>query len=701
MPLTIVSRLDPRRSLRARVGLAFAAGSLIFAVLVSLLVGNLIARSLHRFAGVRLGELAYQTADKLDRQMFERYKDVSVLAAVPGLRDGEWTVAEQREVLEKLQRSYPDYAWIGVVAPDGTVVAGTGGILEGVSMAQRTPFLNGRTAPSVGDVHEAILLARLLPETSDGVMRLLDISAPIFAPDGSLRGVLVAHPSWAWTREVQASLEQSAGSEHGIEMLILGADGTVLLQPDGSMQSSAPLPLESVSAARQGQTGARIESWPDGVEYVTGFARSRGFQSYPGLGWIVLVRQRSDVALAPIQAIQLAIVLVAFALGLVFAVVGWLSAARILRPLRRLAVTAERVRLGQRDLPLPEVNGRDEFSSLARTVHRMIAEVAAHETELRELNQSLEDRVRERTREAQLLSLVARHTDNAVLITDGAHKVIWANAGFMRLTGFSLGEVLGRRPAEVLAVAADSDLSPTVTPFADGRTPDGQTVEHVWRTRSGEETWVAVEYQTIHDEDGALTNSVLIARDETACRAVEDKLRHDALHDSLTGLPNRALFSDRLAHAVRRILREPGLRFAVLFSDLDGFKSVNDTLGHAMGDRLLIGTARRLEACLRPGDTVARLGGDEMAVLLEAPVNVAEARAIAQRILDTLEEPFVLDGNRVQVGASVGIALCDDPSLSAEVILHHADTAMYEAKRRGKGQWAVYGSDAASLARTA
>jgi len=168
-------------------------------------------------------------------------------------------------------------------------------------------------------------------------------------------------------------------------------------------------------------------------------------------------------------------------------------------------------------------------------------------------------------------------------------------------------------------------------------------------------------------------------------RAVEETV-HEALHDSLTGLPNRSLFLDRLRHALARAERG-GAPIAVLFCDLDGFKTVNDSLGHRTGDRLLVSVAERLTECLRPADTIARLGGDEFAVLLEELRQPGDAARAAHRLLDSLRAPFELRGREFFISASIGIAAGTG---DAETLLRDADLAMYRAKSRGKGRYALY-----------
>jgi diguanylate cyclase (GGDEF)-like protein len=180
-------------------------------------------------------------------------------------------------------------------------------------------------------------------------------------------------------------------------------------------------------------------------------------------------------------------------------------------------------------------------------------------------------------------------------------------------------------------------------------------------------------------------------------RAFEERLHHQAFHDALTGLPNRALFVDRLQHAQRRVGRDGG-RLAVLFLDIDRFKMINDSLGHDVGDRLLVEVAGRLSSCLRPGDTLGRYGGDEFTVLLEH-VTEQETLSVAQRILEVMRLPFDLVDREVYAGVSIGVAYSPHDGAADHDPLRAADLAMYQAKERGRGRWEVFQPEMAAMAR--
>jgi diguanylate cyclase (GGDEF)-like protein/PAS domain S-box-containing protein len=210
--------------------------------------------------------------------------------------------------------------------------------------------------------------------------------------------------------------------------------------------------------------------------------------------------------------------------------------------------------------------------------------------------------------------------------------------------------------------------------------------------RNGHVVWVRDEATLIHDEDGHPTCWQGVVIDITERKELEEQLSHQAFHDPLTNLANRALFTDRVSHALSRRTRTFNAPTAVLFVDMDDFKTVNDSLGHGTGDRLLKIVAERLQGCLRTADTAARLGGDEFAVLVEDISGPADAEQVATRIIDAFARPFRIDGRELHMGASIGIAITSHKSETVDDILRNADLAMYMAKR-DKGGYAIFEPD--------
>ena len=201
--------------------------------------------------------------------------------------------------------------------------------------------------------------------------------------------------------------------------------------------------------------------------------------------------------------------------------------------------------------------------------------------------------------------------------------------------------------------------------------------------KDGSFFWVRQRGQLLLDENGTPTELRMIFSDITERKQAEDALRQNAFQDALTGLPNRVLFMDRLAQAFEYAKRHEDYLFAVLFLDLDRFKVINDSLGHLLGDYLLVAIASRFKACLRPTDTVARLGGDEFTILLEDIEDIGDAIRVAERLQEELSLPFELEGQEVFTSASIGIALGTKGYNQSEDLLRDADIAMYRAKNQG------------------
>jgi diguanylate cyclase (GGDEF)-like protein/PAS domain S-box-containing protein len=292
--------------------------------------------------------------------------------------------------------------------------------------------------------------------------------------------------------------------------------------------------------------------------------------------------------------------------------------------------------------------------------------------------------------EARFASLVQNASDMVTVIEPDT-TVRYASPSSSRVLGIKPEDLEGSKLSELVHA---EDAAKAFTFLSNLSEPDGNIGLMELKIRHGEGHWIWVEMlrtNLLHDPN--VRGIVLNTRDITERKNFEEQLSHQAFHDSITNLANRALFKDRVVHALERQQRDPR-PVSIIFMDLDDFKTINDSLGHAAGDTLLAEVGERLHNCLRAADTAARLGGDEFAVLLDDAGEGIQAADVATRILDSFDTPFILEGKEMFVRASLGIAIADSDSepiiTDAEELLRNADVAMYMAKENGKGRYQVF-----------
>jgi diguanylate cyclase (GGDEF)-like protein/PAS domain S-box-containing protein len=380
-------------------------------------------------------------------------------------------------------------------------------------------------------------------------------------------------------------------------------------------------------------------------------------------------KQRLRLKLYTILAFGLAVTAIAY----------WRIRDRILRPIERIATMMRRFAAGDLDARA-DYQADDELGELVAVINR-----TANDTEQlfrRSIEAQAELRLRDRAMES---------TSDGIMITDAAgpeYATVYVNPSLCQIVGYEREEVLGRNPRFVID---DGTHQPEMHALGlllrEQR--DGAVVLRINR-KDRTSIWVEISVSPMNDDTGQRSHNIWVVKDVSERKRQEEELIRSAHHDALTGLANRTLFHDRIAQAIAAAHRH-GRQVGVLFIDLDNFKLVNDSMGHPIGDRLLRETARRLEACLREGDTASRLGGDEFVLLMTDMEHEDDIVNIAERVLAAVAQPFHVSGDgEIFVGASIGASIYPRDGEDGPTLLKHADIAMYRAKEQGRNNFQVF-----------
>ncbi|HYE37074.1 EAL domain-containing response regulator [Methylocaldum sp.] len=314
--------------------------------------------------------------------------------------------------------------------------------------------------------------------------------------------------------------------------------------------------------------------------------------------------------------------------------------------------------------------------------------------------QRLLDAQKESEKRDRIAATVFHNAAEGVLITDAETRIIAVNPAFSSITGYTTEEVVGNTPSILSSGKHDKEFYRRMWESID---LTGQWQGEIWNKRKNNDIypqWLTIN--VVRDTEGRLLNYIATVSDITERKQIEDRLRNLAHYDTLTGLPNRELFNTRLNEAINRT-RHNNTDLALLFIDLDRFKTVNDSLGHNAGDELLRQVAARLKQSVRESDVTARLGGDEFTVILENMTEPQKAEIVAQKIIHALNKPVNLHGHQIFISPSIGIAFYPSDATDIEELVKNADRAMYTAKREGRNTFKFYspGMNAAALERLA
>ncbi len=352
------------RSLKAQFIEAFTLLILLSSCFLAAITGREASSEARYERGLLLTNRVQSLAKALDQSMWFWIKEVDTLRHTIGLIGDD--MDKVSTAINRLQDTMPAFAWIGLMDPKGKVISSTDGVLQGTDLSIYAIFRQGKNGLFVGDVRRATLLAQLLPHPDNAPLKFVDISMPI--GDGELKDwVLVAHLSWTWAREVEEFILAGEGSDSATKIMVLGADGSVILGGD----SENPLALSLLQELEEAASAWRVELWPDGISYLTAAVRCTGFKDYDGLQWSVVARQSLDAAYEPVRKLVSRILVAGLVLAVLFALVAGYTARRVIAPLKALTLAADKLSKGER-VTIPRNEGILEIEVLSSSLSTLV-----------------------------------------------------------------------------------------------------------------------------------------------------------------------------------------------------------------------------------------------------------------------------------------------------------------------------------------
>ena len=525
-----------------------------------LYLDHIYARQLVADHGQALHDLANSTANALTENLRERQREVDLMAQTSLFRRADYADPELTRSVERLQQSYPHYSWIGFADPQGQVRVSTKNLLLNANVSARPWFSAGVKGSYVGDLHSAVLLAKLLPpESADaGPVRFIDFASPVLDNSGRVRGVLGAHAHWRWATDIVRTTTPGNAAAENVEIFVIAKDRQIIY-PEKLAEGMKP----PTNVGTKQSFG--FDHWGSAIEYMTAQAAVRERSPAQTLGWQVVVRQPTSVALAPVRNLQRAILAGTVIMSFILLCMAYWIARRFGEPLEQLAARARQIEQGDENLhwaiPLRSI----EVTHLVDALRRMAATLINRKQALEDANAHLEKKVEERTTE--------------------------------------------------------------------------------------------------------------LAR-------ANEELQFLARRDALTGMGNRLASMERLQAEFSRMKRTES-SYATLMLDIDHFKRVNDTHGHATGDAVLREVAQLIRAAVRDTDFVGRTGGEEFLVLLP-DTSLEEALLVAEKIRTAIAaKPQPPVG---QVTISIGVAPAHPGDANQDTSVSAADAALYRAKEGGRNR---------------
>lgn len=671
------------KSLRARLTLFLSLAMLICTLIISAYFGVKSVEKMQQTRLDLLSQLAQSMGYQLDKDMNNRGHEIQLLTSLASIQSPQVPLAQKQAVFEQLRQSYPYYSWIGMADAQGNILAGTDGLLVGKNVQKRSWFIEGSKGIHLGSVHDAFLLAKIMPKPKwdDLPLRLVDVSAPILDESGQLLGVICGHLGWDWAFEMRAKLLGSPMLK-GVDLLVARADGHLLMGTPALPSSSIQLDgLQAFKQVLNSHSAQSVEPWHDQVAYLTS-VEFMDSQSNAMLNWVVVARETQQQLFTEFVGYAKHSLWVLGLGMLVFGMLIWQIVARATRKLEALTDaanvisaeannrTALMTRPGDNSsgkiVTLPLYHSKDEVGILSQSLHQMVNEL-------------------------KLLGRVFTDSSLGVMIADKHRRILKVNQAFIQITGYEIEDVLGKTPSLLKSGrhhrAFYSEMYQTLR-------NTGRWQGEIWnKNKQGLVYPEWLNISLVKNAEGAVSHYIGIFSDVSERKETEKQLQFLANHDVLTGLGNRALLNHEIEQALQVLGQRPSresVQSGLIFLDLNFFKSINDSLGHMVGDKLLVEIAKRLRVIFPAPNVVARFGGDEFVVFVRTLTSEAELRQAADAINELFSHTFAIDDYSFNVGASIGLSVYPRDGQSARELIQAADTAMYDVKKKRLATYQFY-----------
>lgn len=383
-------------------------------------------------SGEALMRIAEETTNILDREMLERYREIQFVSELPQMRDESTPKDVKKQIIQKVRDSYNHHEWIGYALADGTVDIGTDGYLEGKNVKARPWHPGGLKGPYIGDVHDALLLAKLIPNTSGEAIYFSDVAFPVKNYNEKVIGVLCTHLMWQWTRDVV----RDVAKKNNVEIFLLSKDGLILTGPDKTeRQKISDLSKEMAEILKQTTSTYKVAQWNNAEKYLSAYAMSKGYNEYKGFGWKVIVRKNVNDAFKASNDLSANILIVSIIIGLLGGLLGILFASKISSPLSRLVNIVNDLKLHKENIEFSQTFSDDEIGNLEKAIKELY-EAKQKETNLK--NKAQQD--------VDIALKIFEQSIEGILITDKENKTILTNKSFTELSGYTPNEIYGKNP---------------------------------------------------------------------------------------------------------------------------------------------------------------------------------------------------------------------------------------------------------------